>query len=1143
MSTSERLDPPEQVSIRLSLIGPPKVHLPLGVSRPLERRDAAMVAMLILRGPMSRPELAKALWSDSDEAARGANLRQRLMKLRKHCGGHALIVGDATLGIAEGVVHDLDRLLDGAGSTADLPEGAILDGLDYARTGVLERWVDTLRDRWNAVRRRHFEDLIRSLRTEGRFAAAIEQATRWVLMEPLVERAHWTLAHLHYEIGDREGAQRALLRCQNSFRGQGRSPGQALRELEVLVDNMARVAPRPVDAVPLALICPPRTVGREAVVDRIEAAWRLNRVVLLEGEAGVGKSRVLRELCLPLRGRIYCALPSGMALEPFGSLGVILRLLVEAGEPALSQEVRGELARIVPGLGVPAAGPFMPGKMQAAGEALVRSAAAAGTTDIVVDGCQWADAATLETLLLIIDRCADAGPRWLLCGRRWDEQAAVTSWAHSRVGRSERLTVPPLNIAQVQDLVASLGLLGCAERGRRVWAHRLAEVSGGSPIQVLERLHAVYRAHGPAAFELENPPAEVDRLPASMGLLIDERLGSLSRQGLELARVAALAWPRLSVPLAARVLGHSSPVGIADAWSELERKGVFLQGQVGFVHEVIREHLYNGIPQAVAQTVHAEIARYAEELKLSDHEIAEHLHLAGLDEPAGKAFARAAQLARDRNRRSEERDLWDRSAASFDAAGHGDAAFDSRARAYDAATVTLPPSQVSERALELSRLARNDVQRLDAALALFEAAANRRDSSSALAASDDALRLAQSMAAPGMSLPAVGLRCLKAGMFRAIGLAMDGQDAAARAALDEARRACGDDVPEQWQLEIQQATGFVLAHAGQLDDAERAYSEAVELAERVDDLAVAVATNSWLAQVLARRGAHDKALVAGRRCEQAFVLLGEADGAPALVVQALVGMQLARTGSYMDGLARLREAQIRGLNAGLASFEVTCREYIARVHLFLGQPTEAASGLGPWPEPMDQGRVHHRLLELEILSAQGTSIHDELLALRRDAEQASLVEFAYWHLLCARAVSPAEAVETCDCVLDRLPATGLESLQIEALTLRAEAYATLGRVDLATASWTSAQQLSRHYRPLGMYIGEHVVRMARTLALCGEDGRAMQLIERHLGWLDREVLPHLPAPARRSYFSGNPWNVELLELAASAGLRHPDFVA
>lgn len=1126
----------DDVTIRVTLIGEPRLLLPGGQSKSLERRDAALLALLILRGPLSRPELAKALWSDSDELARGVNLRQRLMKLRRLCKGHDLVQGSGTLRVAQGVAHDLGPLLD-QGIRLSIEAGAQLFGsMDFCRTGALERWVEGARDRLMAVRRRHLEEQILTLKADGRYAAAVEQATHWVHMEPLVERAQVTLIRLLYEMGNRDGAHRALTRCLLNYQDAGRSPGHDLRELEVLVESMARVLPHAPDAVPVALTCPPRIIGREDVLVTIEAAWRLGRVVLIEGEAGIGKSRILRELCSASSSRLYCAIPASPVGEPYGGLRAIVRAVVDFSGPALDIESASQLARLIPELGPPAEGPFLPGRILAALEAFLTATDATLPTAIAIDDCHRLDQATLETLAALVERTSGLPLSWLLCARTLEENGVVAKLAAREQVRTERVLVPPLSTHHVEELVRSLGLIGGSERARRIWGYRLAEVCCGSPFQVLERLQAVFRGHGPDGFELESPPGLVDRVPGSLTLLLDERIASLSSDAIALARVAAVAGAQLSVALAARILGRPSPIAITDAWSELERKGVFARAGSGFVHDLLRDHLLNSLPQAIAQSVHAEIAKAGEELKLSDIEVAEHFRLAGSDEQAGRAFSRAAQIAKARNRRSEELDLWDRAADCLDAAAQTDAAFAARAKAFDAATVTVPPLQLSDRAAELSRLARTATQHFTAALARFEAAANRRIAAEAMMASESAVSLLPSLQSPDPSDAEEVPRHLKARLFRAIGLAMDGQFSAAIVEFEDAVRDAGTVLTPTGRLEILQAEGYVWAHAGRLNDAERAYTEAVQLAEEVDDLSVVVAASGWLAQILARRGAHDRALSAAERCERAYMLLGETHGVPALVVQAIVGTQLARTGRYEDGLAKLKAAQTAGQRSGLAAFEVTCREHIARVHLVLGQLNHAATVLGPWPEDLDQGRVHHQLLDLEIRGATGAPIRSELFALRSVAERASLVERAYFHLLCARMSAADEALPECDAALSQLPAAGLESLILEALTLRADAYAQIGQSDLALADCRRARELSKEYRPMAMFIGEFIVRLTRAMDRCGENAEAKDVLDNHLDWLNRSVMPYMSPPIRATYMRANHWNVQLLDMAGGMGL-------
>jgi len=98
-----------------------------GSSSALAPRDAVLLAWLALEGPTPRTRLAELLWPESGLTAARNTLRQRLFRLRKHCG--ELVEGGELLRLAEAVRHDL--------GDAD----GVLGGLQFPDAPALDTWL------------------------------------------------------------------------------------------------------------------------------------------------------------------------------------------------------------------------------------------------------------------------------------------------------------------------------------------------------------------------------------------------------------------------------------------------------------------------------------------------------------------------------------------------------------------------------------------------------------------------------------------------------------------------------------------------------------------------------------------------------------------------------------------------------------------------------------------------------------------------------------------------------------------------------------------------------------------------------------------------------------------------------------------
>ena len=166
--------------LRIDLLGLPRLVRIGNEPHILERRDAALLALLVVQGPTARHQAAALLWPDVGRAPAGRNLRQRLFRLRR-TAGRDLAVGDSTLELADGVAHDLASFASPAAGDALAAPGELLGGLDYGDCGDLGDWVAATREQWRVARRQALADAAQRFESDGRVAQALPLAERLVL--------------------------------------------------------------------------------------------------------------------------------------------------------------------------------------------------------------------------------------------------------------------------------------------------------------------------------------------------------------------------------------------------------------------------------------------------------------------------------------------------------------------------------------------------------------------------------------------------------------------------------------------------------------------------------------------------------------------------------------------------------------------------------------------------------------------------------------------------------------------------------------------------------------------------------------------------------------------------------------------------
>ena len=70
-------------SLRIFLLGAPRLQCCDGVVHLLERKDAALLTLLAQEGPQQHATACALLWPDVGDGQARANLRQRLFRLRR----------------------------------------------------------------------------------------------------------------------------------------------------------------------------------------------------------------------------------------------------------------------------------------------------------------------------------------------------------------------------------------------------------------------------------------------------------------------------------------------------------------------------------------------------------------------------------------------------------------------------------------------------------------------------------------------------------------------------------------------------------------------------------------------------------------------------------------------------------------------------------------------------------------------------------------------------------------------------------------------------------------------------------------------------------------------------------------------------
>lgn len=721
----------------LQLSGAPSVRLGAG-DQTLATPDALLLAWLALEGPTPRERLAALLWPGSTaDAARNA-LRQRLFRLRKQLG-QDLITGQAVLALAAGTTHDLQDA-----------SASLLGGLHCPEAPELDAWLERRRAAGKGQLRQQLEAQIDALEARGDTAAALPLVQALVDAEPLSEDAHRRLMRLHYLRGDRAAALLAFDRLEQLLKHEvGTAPSTETLALLATLEQAAPLEHGPAvrGAMPASMLRPPRLVGRDAELQDIGRALAAGQVVVVLGEAGMGKSRLLQALASQVNAALlHVSGRPGDALVPYATISRALRQLLDLNPTAADPPLLRELAPLLPEL-APAAP--MPTALQPplARPVLALLQRAHHTLHaLALDDLHFADEATLELLQGLLTAPRDNAPsiRWCLglrppaTGSR--QQALLDALATA--GPHTRVSLQPLTEAQLAELVDSLALPGVKGAATAALLHQR---TGGNPLFALETLKLAW-ADGALQAGADLAQAGLPR-PQSLGQLISQQLARLSTPALQLARVAAVAGVDFQIALAEALLGKSA-LDLADAWAELEAQHV-LRGDA-FSHDLVHDAVLQGLPVPIARHLHGQAAAWLEKAGGEPARVAAHWEAAGQRARALPALRSAAEAAHRALRENERIALLLHAADIAQAEGRLDEAFDLVNNAVDGHMNTIRQADGLPLLERQAALARSDWQRARVAANRAWYAAVLGDNDRALTLGEEALRQALPLGDEGL---------------------------------------------------------------------------------------------------------------------------------------------------------------------------------------------------------------------------------------------------------------------------------------------------------------------------------------------------------------------------------------------------------
>jgi len=711
----------------LFLLGPPRIEAGGALLEVDTRKAVALLAYLALtRRRQTRDSLAGLLWPDHGQKRARAALRRTLSSLARAREEGWLEVERDTVGLDhDGVWVDVDRFrellaectthghqeaevcpacLSPLSEAASLYRDDFLAGFGLRDSFAFDDWqyfqAEELRRELAAA----LEKLARGHGATGEWEAAIAHARRRLLLDPLHEPAHRTLMQLYALSGERASALRQYRECVRILEKElGVAPLEETTLFYRAVQEGATIPPfsatattpdtTPYRAVPseatdansvdiASVPAGSPLIGREAGWAALEeahaAASSGSALVVLEGEAGIGKTRLAEEFLARAAGRGVAVLTArcygGEMDLAYGPFVEALRTVAERPDLAgrLEHAPPGALAeasRLLPAFAgkltqTPSLPPLdTPGARSRFFEGVVRTllAALGGAPPddtppgiLFVDDLQWADEASLDLLSYLVRRLRGRPLTVLIA---WREELVPEDHRLRALVSEARETATYVRLSRLDE--AAVGELASRSGAPPELGERLYRETEGLPLFLAEYLAAISRG------DLD-PGGGAWSLPGGVQSLLRGRLREPGETGGQLLAAAAVIGRSFDFD----TLREASGRGEEEAVTALEElishrliREVPNESGEGsplydFSHDKLRSLAYEETSLARRRLLHRRVAgtlaaRARREKGSSAAQIAHHYRLAGRDEEAAEQYALAGAHARSLSAHAE----------------------------------------------------------------------------------------------------------------------------------------------------------------------------------------------------------------------------------------------------------------------------------------------------------------------------------------------------------------------------------------------------------------------------------------------------------------------------------------------------------
>ncbi len=665
--------------VELYLLGTPRIVVgEAQIRMPYQKVTALLAYLAATNRAHSREVLATLLWGEADDQRAHNSLRNALYVIRRELSLASPLVLAAHHQIAldtdqvwvdfehfRSSVQGQDVAIDSLKDALGLWRGPFLDGILVKDAPEFDRWLTRTREQLDRSHRQGYLALSRTYEEAEQWRFALDAALQALAIDPLYEVGHRQIMRLHLQMGNRASALQQYEQCQAILMEEvGAAPDartQALREQALLGKRPQLEAARAFPAAkrgrgPVAFVGRRREMSM--LDEHLQAVSReaAGRLVLIEGEAGVGKTRLVNEWLGPLRD-VHVLVSRCFEAErsiPYRPWTDMLRAslrYIDWDHLDLPDLWLAELSHLLPELramypDLPLSAPFDPnlarGRLAEAMRQWFRALGRQWPICLFLDDLQWIDHASIALLEYLL-RHSDRFPLMLIGAQRdretdpaWERTRGVLT----RAGMCHRMTLYRLSFPEVAAIARHAGFHAADSDA---FLKRLFRETEGNPLFVVEIMRSLQEVKEDISGEWPIPLTVKDVINAQL-----DRLDEQTRHTLTIAAVIGRSFDTITLQA---VMGCSFEVALSTLEAGVDAGLIVEQGDgYDFSHDKIRAILNNRITQARRQRLHRRVAEELETLQaedLSPHlgALAQHFEAAGEAEMACCYALRAAKQA------------------------------------------------------------------------------------------------------------------------------------------------------------------------------------------------------------------------------------------------------------------------------------------------------------------------------------------------------------------------------------------------------------------------------------------------------------------------------------------------------------------